>query len=216
MRPVIRATLMLLLFLAIPIIPFLVMGQSFEQDVQHWLAQEQATTSRIQFALVAGILASDILLPIPASAVITFAGGEMGLWPSTLWSWIGMNVGACLGFGLSKVLGRPFARRFAEPEDLERIERVSDRLGGLVLIATRPLPILAEACVLMIGTTNLSWRRFLPPVLLMNFVLALFYSACGAGIEDRQNLVIVSIASGTIPLLLALWIRRRLSRPPQA
>ncbi|MDA1018022.1 MAG: VTT domain-containing protein, partial [Planctomycetota bacterium] len=159
MRPVLRASLMLSLFLAIPIIPFLVLGESFEQDVQRWLVQEQETASRIQFALVAGILASDIFLPIPASAVITFAGGEMGLWPATFWSWIGMNIGACLGFGLSKWLGKPFARRFAEPEDLERIERVSEKLGAVVLLATRPLPILAEACVLLIGTTSLSWRR---------------------------------------------------------
>lgn len=212
MRPVIRASLMLVVLLAVPIIPFLVLGKSFEQQVNDWLADESETAIHLQGVAVAGLLASDIFLPIPSSMIITMAGGRIGFWLSSLYSWIGMTAGAVLGFGFAKFCGPAFARRFAEPEDLARIEHVSQRIGPYVLVATRPLPILAEACVLMMGTTNLTWRRFLPPVAAMNLAVAMFYTAFGVGMDDPGDLVMVSVASGTVPLLLALWIRRRLSK----
>ncbi len=211
MRPVVRASLMLLALLAIPIIPFLILGESFEQQVTAWLADKSEAATHAQGAVVVGLLTSDIFLPIPSSMIITMAGGRIGFGLSSLYSWLGMTTGSVVGFGFAKWCGPAFAKRFAEPEDLERIEHVSQRLGPYVLIVTRPLPILAEACVLMMGTTKLSWRRFLLPVAAMNLVVAMFYASFGVGREDQSDLVLVSIVSGTVPLLLALWIRRRLS-----
>lgn len=206
MRSVIRAAVLLSVFLAIPIIPFLMLGEAFEQQVTAWVREQH----ELQLALIAGLLVSDIFLPVPSSAVITYAGGVIGFWPATLTSWIGLNVGGCLGFGLAKLLGKPFARRFAEADDLERVERVADRYGPAVLLLTRPLPILAEACVLLMGTTQLSWRRFLVPVVVANLGIAIVYALCGAGFEDQKTLIVVAVTSGTLPLLLALLIRRKL------
>jgi uncharacterized membrane protein YdjX (TVP38/TMEM64 family) len=211
MRSVIRASAVLAVFLLVPIIPFLVLGESFEQDVKHWIEADADRAEQVEFASVLGILASDIFLPIPSSAVMTYAGGVMSFWGAVLASWTGLTLGAALGFGFSRTLGKQFAARFAEAEDLARIESASKRFGPAVLLATRPLPILAEACVLLLGTTQLSWRRFLLPVIAANLAMAVFYVACGAGIEDQRLLVAVAIGSGTVPLLLALIIRRKLT-----
>ena len=222
MRSVIRASVVLAAFLLVPIVPFLVLGEAFEQDVTHWVEADAERAEQIEFVSVLGILASDIFLPIPSSAVMTCAGGVMSFWAAVLSSWIGLTLGAALGFGFSRVLGKPFAARFAEPDDLARIESAGTRYGSAVLLLTRPLPILAEACVLLLGTTGMSWRRFLIPVSAANLAMAVFYVACGAGIEDRRMLVLVAIGSGTVPLLRALFIRRKLtarldaeSMPPQ-
>lgn len=210
MRPVLRASVVLAVFLLVPVVPFLLLGESFERDVTDWFQADDARAETVEFAAVLGILASDILLPIPSSAVMTYAGGVMNFWSAVLASWIGLTTGAVLGFGLARLLGKPFAARFAEPEDLVRIESIGARFGPAVLLVTRPLPILAEACVLLMGTTQLSWRRFLLPVAAANLALAVFYVACGAGIEDQQTLVVAAVGSGTIPLLLALVIRGKL------
>jgi uncharacterized membrane protein YdjX (TVP38/TMEM64 family) len=204
MRSVIRAAILLSVFLAIPIIPFLILGETFETQVTSWMQEQH----ELQLAIVAGLLVSDIFLPIPSSAVITYAGGVLGLWAATLTSWFGLTFGACLGFGLAKLLGKPFARRFAEAEDLQRVERVTERYGPAVLLLTRPLPILAEACVLLMGTTELSWKRFLLPVVVANFGISLVYALCGVGFQEQKTLIIVAVTSGTLPLLLALMIRR--------
>jgi uncharacterized membrane protein YdjX (TVP38/TMEM64 family) len=205
---VIRASFVLAIFLAIPIVPFLVLGESFEAEVAQWMKDESEIAQQIKFWLISGVLATDIFLPIPASAVITYAGGVLGFWSATLASWIGMTAGAFGGFGLAKLLGKPFAKRFAEPEDLERIESVALKFGPLALLITRPLPILAEACVLLMGTTELTWRRFWLPIVTSNLAIAMIYAVCGVGIKDQQTLVIATIGSGTVPLVLALGIRK--------
>ena len=129
----------------------------------------------------------------------------------SLASWTGLTIGSCLGFGLARYLGHPFARRFADPDDIIRIQNVADRFGWMALLITRPLPILAEACVMLMGTTTLSWRQFLIPIVSGNLVLSFVYAACGAAIEDSSTLLVVAVASGTVPLMLALVIRHRLS-----
>ncbi|MBI1309817.1 hypothetical protein GC176_00810 [bacterium] len=210
MRPVINVCLMLAFFLAIPIVPFLLLGEAFEQDVQAWLQREREQTGGVLAAAVVGTLASDIFLPIPSSSVVTYAGGVIGLWPATLWSWLGLTIGACCGFGLSKLLGKPFAYRFAEPDDLAKVEAAATKYGPAILLLSRPLPILAEACVLLFGTTTLTWRQFLLPVLAANLGIAFVYAACGAGFQDQKTLLTVAIVSGTVPLLIALLVRKRL------
>ena len=214
MRPVIRAAGILAFFLLVPVIPFLILGESFERNVREWVQSDQSQVSQLQFLIVLGILAVDIFLPIPSSAVMTGAGGVMTFWSAVLASWIGLTLGAVAGFGLARIFGPPFASRFAGSDDLTRIAAVGARYGPTALLLTRPLPILAEACVLLMGTTQLSWYRFLTPVIAANLALAVFYVACGAGIDDQKTLVVVAVGSGTLPLLLALFIRHRLGTIP--
>ena len=210
MRSVVRAAILLTVFLLVPIVPFLILGEQFEQDVKDWFQAHESQTDLIQFFGLLGVLASDIFFPIPSSAVMTFAGGIMRFWNAVLASWIGLSLGSAVGFGFARWLGKPFTSKFAEAEDLARIESVATKFGPAALLLTRPLPILAEACVLLMGTTELSWRRFAVPVVAANLGLAVFYVSCGAGIENEHLLLVASVGSGTLPLLLALAIRRRL------
>ena len=59
------------------------------------------------------------------------------------------------------------------------------RFGTGLLVITRPLPVLAEACVLLMGTTQLSWLRFLLPVALANLVIAMGSSLGSYGREQN-------------------------------
>lgn len=211
MQSVVRASILLAAFILIPIVPFLILGEPFGRDVKSWIQADEERAEQVEFLVVLCVLASDIFLPIPSSAVMTCAGGIMAFWAAVLASWLGLSLGAVLGFGFARVFGKPFASRFADQDDLARIEAVGSRFGPAVLLLTRPLPILAEACVLLMGTTELSWRRFLFPVLAANLTLAVFYVACGAGIENQRVLLVAAIGSGAIPLLLALFIRRKLT-----
>ena len=114
--------------------------------------------------LIVGLLATDVLLPIPASLVSTLGGARLGWAGGTAASWAGMSLGAVLGFAWLRYGGRPVAERLAGPEELQRIEQLSRRYGPSVLVVTRALPVFAEASVLLVGIERLAWRRFLPPV----------------------------------------------------
>lgn len=206
MQPAVKAALFLIVLFAIPIVPFLWLGESFEQSLLK--ALREPSSREVVAAWVFGLLVADMFLPVPSSAVITYAGGTLGLFWATLVSWLGLSAGAIGGFGLARVFGETIARRFSESADVTRMSDFTKRHGPFALILTRALPILAEACVLMLGASRLSWRRFLPALLGSNLVLALTYSACGVWFRESASLPIAIVASGAIPLIAALLIRR--------
>jgi uncharacterized membrane protein YdjX (TVP38/TMEM64 family) len=158
---------------------------------------DAAIPSSVAAMLVIGLLAADIILPVPSSVVIAFAGKMLGFWGGTVAAWCGMTVGAVVAFGLTRKFGRPMALRFATNSDLERMDALASRLGVLVLTLARPVPILAEASVLLMGTTRLQWWRFLAAVGLSNLGIAAAYAALG----DSATLSVVLIASISLPLL---------------
>ena len=206
MKPALRAALFLMVLFAIPIVPFVWLGESFEAGLLK--ALREPSSHMVVTSWVIGLLAADMFLPVPSSAVITYAGGVLGVVAGTVTSWIGLSLGAVGGFGLARLFGESIARRFSVSEDIERMSRFTQRHGATALVLTRALPILAEACVLMLGAGRLSWRQFLLPMLASNLLLSLTYSACGAYFKDSNAFPIAIVASGTVPLIGALVIRR--------
>jgi uncharacterized membrane protein YdjX (TVP38/TMEM64 family) len=206
MKPAIRAALFLVVLFAIPIVPFVWLGASFEAGLLKALSEPSSHGAVVSWVI--GLLAADMFLPVPSSAVITYAGGVLGLLGGTLTAWVGLSVGAVGGFGLARLFGESIARRFSESDDIERMSRFTQQHGATALMLTRALPILAEACVLMLGVGRLSWRQFLPPMLTSNFLLSLTYAACGAYFHGSNAFPVAIIASGAVPLIAALLIRR--------
>lgn len=122
-RRLLRPLLLIAGALLVPVVPFLLLGESFEEQVAAWVRQEWSPQT--QFALIVAALSTDILLPIPSSAVSTYAGGVLGFVSGTLASWLGMTAGACLGYGLAWLAGRPLAARFAGEKDLARVQELA-------------------------------------------------------------------------------------------
>ncbi len=205
MRSLLRPIILITLILAIPIVPFLFFGQPLEDAINTWLYETLSPEK--MFVGVIGILAVDIFLPIPSSAVSTIAGITIGFVAATIASWCGMTLGAVLGFVIARAFGPPMARRFSGSDDLERMEMLSRRLGPMVLVLTRPVPVLAEAGVLWFGMARLPWRTFLPPVVLSNLGIAVAYSALGSW----AYMPVAVAASVALPLLATLVARKRLS-----
>lgn len=207
MKSAAKAAVFLLILFAIPIVPFLWLGESFEQSLLD--ALRQSTASRTTMAgWIVGLLAADMFLPVPSSAVITYAGGGLGLvWGAAI-SWLGLSLGAAGGFGLARLFGEPLVSRFSERDDVSRMRDFARRHGPQAILLTRALPILAEACVLMLGAGRMDWRRFLVPMLVSNGLLSLTYAACGAYFRDSAAFPLAIIASGAVPLVTALLIRK--------
>jgi uncharacterized membrane protein YdjX (TVP38/TMEM64 family) len=221
MRSFLRPALLICLVLLVPIVPFLGFGDALEATIAGWL--DPPPSAAVIGMLTVAILASDILLPIPSSLVSTIAGAQLGVVIATLASWLGLTIGAVLGFSLAKTWGRSLARRFSSADDLDRMDQLGRHYGAWVLILTRALPVLAEAAVLLMGTTGLAWRQFLPAVMLSNLGIALVYSEMGHLAKDQGELPLALAASIALPLLAATiarwWIHKGPSngadeRPP--
>ena len=206
MKSAAKAALFLIVLFAIPIVPFMWLGESFENSLLD--ALRRPVSAATIWCWVIGLLAADMFLPVPSSAVITYAGGVLGVVQGTLASWIGLSVGAIGGFGLARLFGEPLVRRFSEADDVVRMRDFAQPHGPTAVVLTRALPILAEVCILMLGAGRLSWRRFLIPMLMSNALLALTYATCGAWFRDSNAFAAAIVVSGAIPLIAALIIRK--------
>lgn len=163
-------------------------------------------------AVVVGILASDVFLPIPSGPVSTLAGSELGVMGGTLAGAVGMTLGAAVAFGLARRWGRPVAERYAAPDRLAELEAACERHGPWMLVLTRPLPVLAEAAALAVGILQMSWLAMLVPVAATNLALAAAYAALGSHAGESEWLSIALAGTIALPVAAAAWYQRGLGR----
>lgn len=206
MKPALKAAVFLLILFAIPVIPFLWLGESFEQSLLDALRQPRSPV--VVSSWVIGLLAADMFLPVPSSAVITYAGGVLGFAWGAFIAWLGLTIGGIGGFWLARLFGEPLVRWLSDADDVNRVGSFARSHGETAIYLTRALPILAEACILMVGAGRMPWRRFLGPMLMSNALLALTYAACGAWFRDSNSFPIAIVASGAVPLIAALALRK--------
>ncbi|MBL3528280.1 MAG: VTT domain-containing protein [gamma proteobacterium endosymbiont of Lamellibrachia anaximandri] len=156
--------LVITLALLIPIIPFVVIG---ELPGEQWLSATD--DNAFYFGLTgAGLLASDILLPIPSSIVGTMLGARLGIVPGWLWCWIGLMLGNTFGWLAGRML-------FSRPD------RELPEAPTLVILAiSRPVPVLAEAVAFAAGAGGMSLRHFFLVTLIANGVISLVLAGNGA------------------------------------
>jgi uncharacterized membrane protein YdjX (TVP38/TMEM64 family) len=131
----------------------------------------------------------------------------LGILAGTAASWLGMTLGAAIGFVVARTCGRPLAERFSSIDDLQRMDVLAMRYGAWILVVTRALPVLAEAAVLFLGATRLSWRQFLPAVILSNLGIAAVYSVLGHFARSQGELPLALAASIALPVLAATMAR---------
>ena len=200
----------ILLALAV-LIPFLVWGEglerSFSRDgVVAWLADYG------RWAWAAGmlLLASDLLLPIPASAVMAALGIVYGpLWGGLIAA-AGSFLAGVLGYGLCRGFGRPLARRLLGPRGLEQGERLFARAGGWLVVLSRWLPVFPEVIACMAGLTRMPLAIFLLALLCGSLPLGFGFAAIGHAGAERPLLAIVlsALAPPLLWLVVRPWFRR--------
>lgn len=168
------------LFAAV-LIPFLLFADTMESVAAWAVAQGDAQGSGWAGALLlGGLLAGDILLPVPSSAVSTACGVLLGFATGTLVSAAGLTAGCLLGYGLGRWLSGTRLERLVTADGADRVSGLMARYGGWALVLLRGVPVLAEMSVVMAGMTRLPLGVFVPAVLLPNLGLSAAYAAAGA------------------------------------
>ena len=209
MRDLIRPLSLIVLCLLVPVLPFLLFGDPLEAAARQW--RDNPPSAGLTAALVFGLLATDIVLPVPSSIVNTLAGSQLGVAAGTLICWLGMNASAVLGFALARYWGQPIAERLSRPDQLQRMESLNSRYGPGILVVFRAVPVLAEASILLVGLHRLPWKRFFPPVLLSNLGIAFAYAFFGQYAAQHQWLPLALGISVALPVLLTAAVQTWLS-----
>jgi uncharacterized membrane protein YdjX (TVP38/TMEM64 family) len=194
------------------LIPFLIWGEGLERT----FSQERVTvwlTEYGRWAWAAGILvlASDLLLPIPATAVMAALGIVYGpLWGGLIGT-AGGFLGGTLGYGLCRGFGRPLALRLLGARDLDQGERLFARAGGWLVVLSRWLPVFPEVIACMAGLSRMPLRTFLIALLCGSAPLAFTFAAIGhaGGGHPVLAIALSALAPPLLWLVVRPWVIRR-------
>jgi len=154
-------------------------------------------------ALGVSLLLIDVFVPIPSSLVMTAQGALFGVAFGTFLSWVGSTGAGLAGFWFGR-RGSRLIERLTSEEERAAANRLVDRWGGFALIASRPLPILAETTAITAGTTSLSWKKAAPAIAIGSLPAALIFAIAGSRATSLASGVLIS---GIVFILAALfWV----------
>jgi uncharacterized membrane protein YdjX (TVP38/TMEM64 family) len=206
-NPVLRWSILLAILLAIVLVPFALFGDPLEAWTNRFLlsAGEHPLWTATVLAL---LLLSDILLPVPSSIVSTAAGYVLGMVAGTATSLIGMTAGSLLGYWLGSHPGVSFARRVVGERELERTRTLYERFGAWLIVIARPVPVLAEVSAFVAGIAGMRIGRFVLFSLLSNLGISLAYAAVGAYAASVDSFLLAFAGAILLPAIGMLVARR--------
>jgi membrane protein DedA with SNARE-associated domain len=170
---------------------------------------------------ISGLLASDVVLPIPSSVVSAGAGMLLGFSRGAAVIWLGMTVSCLIGYAIGASSANA-ARRFVGRDGLVRASALAESYGDLMLVVSRPVPVLAEASIIFAGVVRTPFRRFLAMTSAANLGVAAGYAAIGAYSMKVESFLLAFAGALAVPglamLVARLWLgptRRRRDRAGQ-
>ncbi|MBV4458416.1 3-dehydroquinate synthase [Pseudomonas sp. COR58] len=175
----------------------------FEQQIHDVVAQldlylPRTPAQHINLALLLiALLALDVVLPVPSSMVALLAVAALGGIGGYLVIFIGLCLGAWLGYALGAGYFRVLSGRLGLHQ--RKPGQLAYRLGTLSLICLRGVPVLAETSVVAAGMQRYPLRAFVLVTTLANAGLALAYSAIGTLLVEQNALLVTLLASMVLP-----------------
>ena len=151
----------------------------------------------VAFLVSFGLLAGDVILPIPSSLLMIANGALFGIIGGTAVSLAGGLASSAIGYWLGRK-GDRVINKYVKPEERARAESLINRWGLVAIIVTRPVPLLSETVSIMAGSARLGGRRFFWASFLGYLPGTLLYAVTGATALDFE--------SGTLAFGLVLAI----------
>ncbi len=205
-----RWSLFTSIVLVLVLVPFWLFEESIARLAEA-LLQDSSGRASVGAAVVL-LLASDLFVPVPSSLVATASGLLLGLVPGMAATWVGMQSGALAGYGVGRWAGRRVAARIVGEPELRRAAGAHARWGGLFLIASRAVPVLAEGSVVIAGVASMPLLRFFVCVGTSNLAIAAVYAGVGAYVRDVNTFLMAFAASILLPGSLMLAHRALAAR----
>lgn len=128
--------------------------------------------------LAVGLLVADALVPVASSVVMFSLGAAYGALVGGALAWLGRFGMALLGFAIGR-WGSPAIARIVGDAERARADAVLERRGALAIVVTRPVPLLAEAVVILAGASSMRWRHAVIAAAIGSLPEAIAYGLAG-------------------------------------
>lgn len=200
-------------------LPFLIIG---ELPGERWLS---AADARAPLFATLGVLllAADVVLPVPSSAMGLMLGARLGFPLGFACCWLGLFVGHVIGYGLGRLAPERWAAgassasssgdasSSAAASPATSTAAASSRPSSpsvLAVFLTRPVPVLAEALAVSAGALRMPLHHFVASALLGDVIYAAVLAAAGAKLlSEGAYLWALGVP---MALMAAAWAARRL------
>lgn len=184
-----------------------VLGFSFEPWARAWMTGAGPSGA----AVVVGLLAVDIFIPVPSSIVMVLSGAAFGvLWGSIL-AFTGSIGGEWLGFELARRYGTGLSTRFIGDEtERQRLNRILVTHGAAAVAVTRALPVVMETMSVVAGLSTMKRSTFLIASTIGTLPIVIVYAYAGA--VSRQMDSVVPAVVILIAVAAAGWVWYRAIR----
>jgi uncharacterized membrane protein YdjX (TVP38/TMEM64 family) len=182
-------------------IPFVIWGDAFDAalsgpEAEAWLARYGDWA----WAAAVGLLIADLVLPVPATAVMAALGIVYGPVVGGLIGAAGSFLSGTVAYSACRLIGPRAAERLVGVVGLRRGERWFDRTGGWAVAASRWLPLLPEVVTCLAGLARMPVRRFFVALACGCLPMALTFATVGYTGTDRPVLALA--LSAALPILL--------------
>jgi len=154
-------------------------------------------------AWLTALLASDILLPVPSSLASVACGLTLGFWGGMLASFLGMTVSTIVGYWVGYAVSGQATRWMGEKEK-GAMAALYDRYGPWMLLALRPVPMLAETSVLFSGFVRQPFVKVVFVTSLGNLVVSAVYAAIGSWGKATYSFLLAFAAAIAVSGLMML------------
>ena len=131
------------------------------------------------------LMISDLILPVPASAVMSAAATRYGFTLGFFISFSGLLLSGLAAYFLAGLLGKYKARWICTPDELEEYRRFFDKWGGLSIILSRAVPIFPEVTSLLAGFSGMNFKKYLLVLLAGCAPTAFLYSWIGSHAREE-------------------------------
>jgi uncharacterized membrane protein YdjX (TVP38/TMEM64 family) len=166
------------------------------------LGQAGAGAAAASFAL----LVVDVVLPVPSSGVMVANGTLFGPVGGAALSVAGSQTAALIGYAIGRRGGALLERLVPSPERMQAAAAI-ERRGGLALVLTRPVPIVAETVMILAGVARLPLRTVALAAALGSLPPAVAYSLAGSLAARFAESALVF--AGVVLLAALLWLAQR-------
>jgi uncharacterized membrane protein YdjX (TVP38/TMEM64 family) len=203
--PMVKLALVFVAVMAVIIAPFLVWGATIERLAPALLTT--ASTKLLIAAIGAALLTADVALPIPSSIISVMVCLLTDPLLGAAAILVGMLGSFLCGYYLGRLVPQDALRRWVGPELWDSVSRQAARSGVIWIMASRPVPVLAEATSIISGSLGVPFKPAMLAALLSSAGVAGCYGA--AAVVGLSNGGFWLAFAMSIALAALLWLLSR-------
>lgn len=131
------------------------------------------------------LLGLDIFLPVPGSLIMVGNGSYFGFVTGASLSLLGAIISTFLGYFLGKK-GNVY-QKILSNDEIDNAQKYIQKYGALIIIVTRPIPLLSESICVMAGVTKIPFKKMFIYSLIGYLPSILLYTYAGTSLSESDE-----------------------------